>query len=112
MDIPPPTYDEMNKERIAARKKLWAQNNKEKTKIATQKWKEKNRESLAKKQYDYNHGGYYKKRLLERFEVVKAEIIIGNDSGELLEEFKELIDEMLKYELIDVDTFNNLNQFI
>lgn len=108
----PPTYDEINRSKFAERKKLWAQNNKDKVKAASLKWKAKNRELLSTKQHDYYYSGYYKKKLLERFEVVKAEIIIGNDSGELLEEFKELIDEMLKYELIDVDTFNNLIQFI
>lgn len=39
---------------------------------------------------------------------MKGEILIGNDSLELLENFRDLIEEMHQRELIDDEELNNL----
>jgi hypothetical protein len=110
-ELLPPTYHELNKERFKERKKAWAQANKEKIKESNKKWREKNREYLKEKQKEYNKSGYYKSKLLQKFNVMKDEIQI-NDSEQLLEDFSNLLDEMFKYELLDEEEYNNLKNLI
>jgi outer membrane protein OmpA-like peptidoglycan-associated protein len=103
-----PTYYQINKERIYEKKKLWILKNKDKVREANKRWREKNKEKIAKQKSEYNKIGYYKSKLIQKFNIMKNEIIIGNDSKELLEEFKELLDEMVKLDLIDQDEYSNL----
>jgi hypothetical protein len=107
-----PTYYQMNRERFAEKKKLWAQNNRDKIKESNKRWREKNREYLKQKQKEYNKTGYYKNKLIQKFNVMKDEIVIGNDSEELLNEFKDLLSEMLHREIIDEDEYNKLISLI
>ena len=106
-----PTYHEMNRERFSARKKLWAQANKDKIKESNKKWRENNKEYLKQKQLEYSKGGYYKNKLLQRFNVLKGELLIGNDSQELLEELSNILDEMKKLDLIEEEEYNNLKNY-
>jgi len=103
-----PTYWQLNKERLAPTKKAWAQANKDKIKESNKKWREKNRDYLKKRQKEYANGGYYKNKLIQKFNVMKGEILVGNDSEQLLEDFRELLDEMLELELISEDEYDNI----
>lgn len=103
-----PTYAQINRARDAPRKKAWAQANKDKINAANKRWREKHREALSKKQQEYYKRGYYLKKLQQKFEVMRGEILTGNDSEELLEEFGELIEEMHQHNLIDNEEFDNL----
>ena len=105
-----PTYHEINRERFAPRKKLWAQANKDKIKESNKKWREKNKEYLKQKQLEYSKGGYYRNKLLQRYNVLKGELLIGNDSLDLLEELGHVLDEMKKLDLIEEDEYNNLKK--
>ena len=102
----------INKDRFAARKKAWAQANKEKVAAANKRWREKNRESLRVKQSDYHKRGYYNSQLMSKFGVLRGEILVGNDSKELLEDFSELIKEMHDRKLLDDEQYNQLVELI
>jgi hypothetical protein len=106
------TYHQLNKERIAPQKKAWAQANRDKINKANREWRARNKESVLKKQRDYYHHGAYHNKLWQKFNVMKGEIMIGNDSLELLQEFKELLTEMHQQGLLDEDEFNKLNDLI
>jgi len=107
-----PTYHQMNRERFAPKKKEWAQANKERVAAANKKWREKNRESLKAKQAEYQKKGYYNGKLIQKFNIMRGEILVGNDSLELLENFRDLIDEMHDRELLDDEQFEDLVNLI
>jgi len=107
-----PTYHELNKERFRERKKAWAQANKGKIRESNKKWRGKNRDYLKQKQAEYNKTGHYRSKLIQRFNVLKDELLIDNDSNELLEELSDILDELKHFDLIDEDEYNNLKKYI
>ncbi len=107
-----PTYHQLNRERFAARKKEWARANPDRVAAANRRWREKNKESLRAKQAEYQKKGYYHSKLIQRFNVMRGEILTGNDSTELLAEFKRLIDEMHQRELLDDDDYESVTTLI
>jgi hypothetical protein len=59
----------------------------------------------------YKHDKYYSKIVnddINRFNIIKGEILIGNDSKELLKELRILILRLLKYDVLDKRVFNEL----
>lgn len=110
MDIP--SYYHLNKERIAPRKAAWRAANRDKTRAANQRHYQKNKESILQKKKDYYKLGYYLNKLKSKFEVLRGEILNGNDSPELLEDFGELIDEMLNHNLISEEEYQNLSELL
>ena len=102
------TYYALNKERIREYKKKWRDNNKEKCKELHKKWREANAEALKKKKAEYYKTGYYNNKLVQKFNIMRGEILIGNDSEELLEEFKNLVEEMYQRDLLDEDEYENI----
>ena len=55
---------------------------------------------------------YYNNKLIQKFNVMKGEILLGNDSLELLEEFKELLEELKNRNLIEESEFETLFSFL
>jgi hypothetical protein len=59
----------------------------------------------------YKHDKYYSKIVnddINRFNIIKGEILIGNDSKELLKELRILILRLLKYDVLDKRVFHEL----
>ena len=102
------TYNALNRDRIREYKKKWRENNKEKVKEAHKKWREANAEELKKKKAEYYKRGYYNNKLIQKFNIMKGEILIGNDSEELLNDFKDLVSEMYERELLDDDEYEQI----
>jgi hypothetical protein len=105
-----PTYYEFNREKLLKQKKNWYQKNLEKARAQKRNWyhKNKNNEEFKQKQKEYYKTGYFKNKLLQKFEIMKDEIQIGNDSELLLEEFSSIIDQLYKYDLINEDDYENI----
>lgn len=107
-----PSYYQLNKDKIYAKKKIWIEKNKEKVKEINKRWRDKNKEAIAEQKKYYNKIGYYKNKLVQKFNIMKDEILIGNDSQELLEEFKVLLDEMMRLELLDHDEYEQIEALL
>jgi hypothetical protein len=59
----------------------------------------------------YKHNKYYSKLVnddINRFNIIKGEILIGNDSKELIKELRILIIRLLKYNILDKRVFHDL----
>lgn len=112
-EIPePPTYSEINKERIKQVKAKWREKNRDSIKASAKKWREANKEKVSKQKKEYYSKTYYKNQLLKKFTVIKDEILIGNDSEELLEELKEIVEELNYYKFISEEEYNNIINLI
>lgn len=107
----PPTYYMLNKERLQARKKLWVQKNYQKVLDANKRYRERNREKLANANKEYRRIGYYKNKLIQKFNILKGEIMLDNISDELLKEFSDLADELYKYKIIDDEEYETLKNY-
>ncbi len=108
----PPTYYMLNKERLSARKKLWVQKNYQKVLDINKRYRERNRQKLAAANKEYRRVGYYKNKLIQKFNIMKGEILLDNVSDELLKEFAELVDEMHKYKIIDDEEYEMLKNYV
>ena len=102
----------MNKERLSSYNKEWKAKNKDKIRAREKEYRERNKEHIKKRRAEHYKSGYYKNKLVQRFNVLKDELLIGNDSEELLEELNEILDQLLQYELIDEDEFNNIKNIL
>ena len=102
------TYNALNRERIREYKREWVKKNKDKVKDQQKRWREANAEQLKKKKAEYYRTGYYNNKLVQKFNVMRGEILMGNDGQELLDEFKELIFEMHKREILDDETASHI----
>ena len=102
------TYNALNRERIREYKREWASKNKDKIKERHKKWREANAETIKKKKAEYYKSGYYNNKLIQKFNVIRGEILIGNDSEELLNEFKHLVHEMYERDIIDEEEYENI----
>ena len=102
------SYYMLNKERIMKQKKEYREKNKERIALKKKEYYERTKEQNKDKRKEYQRIGYYKNKLNQKFEIMKNEILIGNDSEELLNEFSELLDELLKYNIISDDDYNLL----
>jgi len=102
------TYNALNRERIREYKREWNAKNKEKNRERHKKWREANAEALKKKKAEYYKTGYYNNKLVQKFNVMRGEILIGNDSEELLREFQDLVQEMYERDLLDEDEYENI----
>lgn len=58
------------------------------------------------------HKNVGKNKLIQQFNVMKDEILIGNDSQELFDEFDELLDELVQRKMITVTEFKKLKSLI
>jgi len=105
-----PTYCQINNERFRERRKAWALANKDKIRESNKRWRDKNKERLKQQQTEYNKTGYYKSKLIQRFNVLKDELLINNDSNDLLIELSNVLDEMQRLNIIDDDEYNNLKK--
>lgn len=103
------SYYKLNKERIMKQKKEYREKNKERIALKKKEYYERTKEQNKEKLKEYQRIGYYKNKLKQKFEIMKAEILIGNDSEELLNQFSELLDELLKYNIISDEDYNLLN---
>lgn len=102
------SYYALNKDKIREYKKKWAEKNKEKLKESHKKWREANAETIKKKKAEYYKTGYYNNKLIQKFNIMRGEILLGNDSKELLEDFKHLLNEMCHRDIIDEDEYDGI----
>ena len=102
------TYNALNRERLREYKKEWAKKNKDKIREMNKKWREANAETIKKKKAEYYKTGYYNNKLIQKFNVMKGEILTGNDNEDLLEEFKRLVSEMHKRYIIGEEEYENI----
>ena len=103
-----PTYYQMNKDRIKEYKKQWRIKNKEKVKEYDRQYQERNKDTIKKRKQEYYRSGYYNNKLVQRFNVLRGEILIGNNSEELMDELKEIVDIMYNRDLLDEDQYNDI----
>lgn len=108
----PPTYYMLNKEKLQARKKLWVQKNYQKVLDANKRYRERNRQKLNDANKEYRRVGAYKCKLIQRFNIIKGEILLDNVSNEIIQEFSELIDEMYKMKILDDEEYETLKNYI
>ena len=102
------TYNALNRERLREYKKQWREKNKDKIKESNKKWRLANADDIKKKKAEYYKSGYYNNKLIQKFNIMKGEILIGNDSEELLDELKHLVHEMYEREIIDEEEYENI----
>lgn len=109
-----PTHYDLNREKKIQQVRDYRNNplNKEKIKERARLYYIKNKEKIKERKKNYYNEGYYKNKLIQQFNVQKDEIELGNDSEELLNNFKETLEELLKYELIDEDEYERIYHLI
>lgn len=70
-------------------------------------YRQKNLEKLKQQDKDY----YNRKKLKSKFEVMKNEILTGNDSKTLLIEFLQLLELLKENDLIELDDYKNAKEY-
>ncbi len=109
-----PSYYELNREKINNRRKQLYKENEESRKKALERnrrWREKHKEELKQRNKEYRNIGYYKNKLESRFNVLKNEIFMDNVSDELIEEFKEIVEELKKLNMIDENLYEAIQTY-
>ena len=93
-----PTHYDLNREKKIQQVRDYRNNplNKEKIKERARLYYIKNKEKIKERKKNYYNEGYYKNKLIQQFNVQKDEIELGYDSEELLNNFKETLEEFIK----------------
>lgn len=102
------TYYAMNKQKQKEYRKKWAEKNKERIREVSKKWRQANAETIKQKKAYYYKTGAYNNKLIQKFNVMKGEILVGNNGSELINNFKELVNEMHERDILDDEEYNNI----